>query len=104
MAKRKRPTRTAPRPNPAAPGTSTGGPATKAERRDQAQAGTPGPPAEDGTEATLVRPDDSRGDRPRGARGSRRRPAPHPVALPQHRPGPGLGRPVGEPGDLARHT
>src|SRR6266508_3101766 len=37
MAKRKRPTRTAPRPNPAAPGTSTGGPATKAERRDQAR-------------------------------------------------------------------
>jgi hypothetical protein len=37
MAKRKRPTRTAPRPNPAAPGTSTNGPATKAERRDQAR-------------------------------------------------------------------
>jgi hypothetical protein len=37
MAKRKRPTRTAPRPNPGAPGTATDGPATKAERRDQAR-------------------------------------------------------------------
>jgi hypothetical protein len=37
MAKRKRSTRTLPRPNPAAPGTATDGPATKAERRDQAR-------------------------------------------------------------------
>ena len=37
MAKRKRPTRTTPGPKPAAPGTSTNGPATKAERRDQAR-------------------------------------------------------------------
>jgi len=37
IAKRKRRTRTTPRPNPAAPGTSTNGPATKAERRDQAR-------------------------------------------------------------------
>jgi hypothetical protein len=37
MAKRKRSTRTVPRPNPAAPGTATDRPTTKAERRDQAR-------------------------------------------------------------------
>jgi len=37
MAKRKRPTGTAPQPRPAAPETATDGPATKAERRDQAR-------------------------------------------------------------------
>jgi hypothetical protein len=37
MAKRKRSTRTVPRPNPAAPGAATDGPTTKAERRDQAR-------------------------------------------------------------------
>jgi hypothetical protein len=37
MAKRKRSTRTVPRPNPAAPGTATGRPTTKAERRDQSR-------------------------------------------------------------------
>src|SRR6266540_2588539 len=37
MARRKRSTRTVPRPNPAAPGTATDRPTTKAERRDQAR-------------------------------------------------------------------
>jgi hypothetical protein len=37
MAKRKRSTHTVPRPNPAAPGTKTDRPTTKAERRDQAR-------------------------------------------------------------------
>jgi len=37
MAKRKRSTRTVPRPNPTAPGAAIDGPTTKAERRDQAR-------------------------------------------------------------------
>jgi hypothetical protein len=37
MAKRKRSTSTLPLPNPAAPGTGTAGPATNADRRDQAR-------------------------------------------------------------------
>lgn len=103
MAKRKRSTSTLPRPNPAAPGTGTDGPATKAERRDQARQEREGPPAEAGAKATRPWPGDSGGDGVRGPRGGGRCPAPHPVSLPQHTPGPGLRRLVGEPGDPARH-